>query len=89
MVPSSRFQATTPVQRRLRHHDQVDGEILDEELGVVLQRLAVERVQDRVAGPVGGGTGALHRRAFAVILHVAAERALVDLAVLGAENGTP
>jgi hypothetical protein len=41
-------------------------------------------MQDRVAGPVSCGTGALHRRAVTEILHVAAERALVDLAVLGA-----
>ena len=42
-------------------HDQVDGEILDEELGGVAQRLAVERVQHGVAGAVGGGAGALRR----------------------------
>jgi hypothetical protein len=54
-------------------HQQVDGEILDVELGVVLQALAVERVQDGVAGAVGGGAGALHRRAFAELGGVAAE----------------
>ena len=35
-----------------------------------------------MAGAVGRGAGALHRRAFAHVLHVAAERALVDRAVL-------
>ena len=64
-------------------HDQVEGEVFDEELHVVLQRLLIQRVQDGVAGAVGGGAGA-HRRRLAVILHVAAERALVDAAVLGA-----
>ena len=68
-------------------HDEVDGEILDVELGVVLEALAVERVQDRVAGAVGGGAGALHRRALAELGGVAAERALVDAAVLGAREG--
>ena len=64
-------------------HDQVEGEILDEELGVVLQRLLVERVQDGVAGAVGGGAGAL-RDALAELGGHAAERALVDLALGGA-----
>ena len=40
-------------------HDQVDGEILDEEMRVVLQRLAIERVQHGVTGTVGGGAGPL------------------------------
>ena len=64
-------------------HDEVDGEVLDEELGLMPQRLAVERVQHGVAGAVGRGAGAL-RDALAVIGGHAAERALVDLAVLGA-----
>src|SRR5690606_4442069 len=64
-------------------HDQVEREVLDEELRVVLDRLAVERVQDGVAGTVGCGAGALHRRAVAEVLHVAAERALVDATVFG------
>ena len=46
------------------------------------QRLLVQRVQDRVAGAVGGGAGAL-RGALAVVRGHAAERTLVDLAVLG------
>ena len=61
-------------------HDQVDGEILDVELGRVPQRLAVHRVQHGVAGAVGGGAGAL-RGALAVMRGHAAERALIDLAV--------
>jgi hypothetical protein len=61
-------------------HDQIDGEILDVELGRVPQRLAVHRVQHSVAGAVGGGAGAL-RGAFAEMRGHAAERALVDLAV--------
>ena len=65
-------------------HDQVEGEVFDEELHVVLQALLVERVQDGVAGAVGGSAGAVGRRAVAELRHVAAERALVDLAGLGA-----
>jgi hypothetical protein len=71
-------------------HDQVDREVFDEEVRVVLQALLVERVQHGVAGAVSRGAGALHRRAFAHVLHVAAERALIDRAIfVAAENGTP
>ena len=66
-------------------HDQVDGEELDVEFGGVAQRLAVHGVQHGVAGAVGGGAGAL-RLALAVVQRHAAERALVDLAVLGARE---
>src|SRR3546814_17168660 len=41
----------------------------------------VERVQHGVAGAVGGGAGELGGRPLAHILHHAAERALVDLAL--------
>ena len=68
-------------------HDQVEREILDVEFGVVAQGLAIERVQDGVAGTVRRRAGALHRGAFAVVLHVAAEGALVDAAILGAREG--
>ncbi len=66
-------------------HDQVDGEIFDEELGGVTQRLAVHGVQHGVAGAVGGRAGAL-RDALAVVRRHAAERALVDLAILAARK---
>ena len=66
-------------------HDQVDGEILDVELGVVLERLLVERVQHGMAGAIGGGTGAL-RRPFTIVRRHTAERPLVDLAFLGARK---
>ncbi len=67
-------------------HDEVDGEIFDEEFGIVAQRLPVERVQHGVAGAVGGGAGALRRRPPAEIGGHAAERALIDAAVLGARE---
>gem|GEM_PF-2040969 len=62
--------------------DEVDGEVLDEERGVMRQRLLVQRVQDGVAGTVGRGAGAL-RGALAVVRGHAAEGTLVDLAFLG------
>ena len=62
-------------------HDQVDGEIFDVELGGMPQRLAIHGVQHGVAGAVGGGAGALCG-ALTVVRGHAAERALIDLAVL-------
>ena len=67
-------------------HDQVERDVLDEEFAVMLQRLLVQRVQDGMAGAVGRRAGA-HRRRLAVILHVAAEGALVDAPVLGPAEG--
>ena len=67
-------------------HDEVDGEIFDEELGRMAQRLAVHGVQHGVAGAVGGGASAL-RLPLAEIGGHAAEGALEDLAVLGAREG--
>ena len=76
-----------PAQHTLTHtiirHDQINGEILDVEFRAMLQRLTIKRVQNRVAGPVGGGTGPLHGGAFAEFGGVAAEGALVDLARFG------
>ena len=66
-------------------HDQVNGEELDVEFGRMAQRLAVHRVQHGVTGAVGGGAGALGL-ALAVIQGHAAERTLVDPAVLGARE---
>ncbi len=69
-------------------HHQIDGEIFDEELGLVAQRLAVHGVQHGVAGPVGRRAGAL-RGALAVMGGHAAERALINLAVLAARERQP
>ncbi len=67
-------------------HDQVERNVFDEELGLVLERLLKQRVQDRMAGPVGGGTGAL-RDAFAKFRRHAAEGPLIDLAGFRAAEG--
>ena len=67
-------------------HDEVDREELDEELGVVLESLAVERMKHGVAGPVGRSAGTLSRRSLAEIRRHAAERPLVDLAFLCARE---
>ena len=73
-----------------RHHaqhvavlvaDQIERHPLHEEVGVGLDVLLIQGVQQRMTGAVGCGTGARHR-VLAVILHVAAERTLVDLAAV-------
>ena len=66
-------------------HEQVEGEILVEELHLVLQRLLEEGVQDDVAGAVGGGAGAIGLR-LAELGRLATEGALVDAAVIGARE---
>ena len=87
VIQAHRDHADAAAIRTLARHDQVDREIFDEEVRVVLQALLVERVEHRVPGTVGGGAGALHRRAFAHVLHVAAEGTLVDRTVLVARKG--
>ena len=84
-----------PVQRAFRHverdhaaalavfHDEVEREVLDEEAGLVLQRLLIQRMQHGMAGAIGRGAGAL-RDALAEVRGHAAERPLVDAPVLGA-----
>ncbi len=67
-------------------HDQIDGEILNIKFSVVFERLTVERVQDRVTGAVGGGTGALHGGAFAELGCVTAKGTLINLAFFGARK---
>jgi hypothetical protein len=52
----------------------------------VLESLAVQRVQNGVAGAVGGRASALHRGSVAEIHHMAAERPLVDFALFGARE---
>ena len=81
------FPAEHTLADTVVRHDQVDGEIFDKEFRALLQRLAIKRVQDRVAGPVSGGAGTLHGRAFAEFRGVAAEGTLIDLALFGAREG--
>ena len=64
----------------------VDDVVLVEELDAVLDALLVERLQDHVAGSVGRVARAPDG-GLAEVARVAAEAALVDLAVLGAVEG--
>ena len=67
-------------------HQQVEHEILDEELGLALQALLIERVQYGMAGAVRGGGRAM-RGLLAVVERMATEGPLIDLARLGAREG--
>ncbi len=58
-------------------HDQVDGEVLDEVVGVVPKGLAVESVEERVAGTIGGGAAAVGLATLAEVLGLATEGTLV------------
>mmetsp|Transcript_3468 Transcript_3468/g.4859 ORF Transcript_3468/g.4859 Transcript_3468/m.4859 type:complete len:531 (-) Transcript_3468:80-1672(-) len=70
-------------------HHQVQGEVLDEVGGVEGQRAPVQRVQHRVARAVRGARAAVGLAALAEVQALAAERALVDLALLRAAEGQP
>ena len=70
-------------------HDEIEREILHEEIRIIAQALLIQRVQDGVAGAVGGGGGALNRRAFAHILHMATKGALINGSVGVARKGHP
>ena len=69
-------------------HNEVEREVLDEELRFVLQGLLIQGVQHGVAGAVGRRAGAL-RDALAVVRGHAAERTLIDLALLRARERHP
>ncbi len=73
--------------RRLRQR-QVEHVELVEELDVVLDAVLVQRLQDHVAGAVGGVAGPAHR-SLAVVAGVPAEPALVDAALGGAVERHP
>ena len=85
MQPARRHVERDDAAARAVLHDQVDREVLDEELGRVLQRLLIQRVQHRVTGAVRRGAGALGD-AFAEVRRHAAERPLIDAAVFGARE---
>ena len=63
-------------------HDEFDGEVLDVELGIVLERLLIQGVQHRVAGAVCCCAGTL-RSSFPEIRRHATERPLINSAIFG------
>ena len=69
--------------RTVLHHE-VEGEILDEELAVILERLSVEGVEHRVPGAVLHAGAAVGLPTVAELKRLATEGALIDLAVVRA-----
>ncbi len=67
-------------------HDEIQREVFDEERGGVADALLIQRVEHRVAGAIRRGTGAMRGRALAEIRGHAAERALIDLALVRARE---
>ena len=63
-------------------HDQVKSKVLDEEVGVVTEGLAVEGVEEGVAGTVGRGGATVSLATLAELEGLTTERTLVDLALL-------
>src|SRR5271169_5123185 len=68
-------------------HNQIEGEILDEEACLMLETLLVERVKDSATRPIRRCTGAVGHLALGVISRVAAEAPLVDGPGLGPTKG--
>jgi hypothetical protein len=58
-------------------HDQVEGEVLNEVVGVVAKRLAVESVEKGVTGSIGGGAASVGLATLAVLLGLTTESSLV------------
>jgi hypothetical protein len=82
------FQGDHPEHLTRLVTDQIQRHPFDEELGIGAHVALIERVQHRVASTVGGGAGTPYRL-LAEVRHVPAERALVDLAFVGAVKGMP
>lgn len=89
------FVRSEPMERAILHverhnahtfavlHDEVKRKILDEEVGVVAEGLAVECVQEGVACAVGSRRAAVGLTALAVFERLSAEGTLVNFAILG------
>ena len=63
-------------------HNEIEGEVLDEEVGVVAERLAIERVEESVSGTISGSSAAVGLATLAVLEGLTTKSALVDLAFL-------
>lgn len=101
-IPSGgqdRLMCTEPVQSTVLHiqgdhtdalavlHNEVERKVLDEEVCVVPERLAIERVQECVACSVCGSGAAIRLPALAKLERLSAEGTLVNLALLRPREG--
>lgn len=68
-------------------HEQIERKVLDEKVGVVTERLAVQGVKDGVTCAVCGSGATVGLATLAVLERLATESALVDFALLGTRKG--
>ncbi len=68
-------------------HQKVKGEVLDEKVGVMSERLAVEGVKDRVARAVGRGGATVRLASLSKLERLTTEGTLVDLALFCTGEG--
>jgi hypothetical protein len=68
-------------------HDEVNGEVLDEVVGVVPEGLAVEGVKESVAGTVGSSTATVSLATLSELLGLTTECTLVNLAIFSSGEG--
>ena len=81
-----KFPSQNALALAIVRHDQIGCEILDIEFRVILERLAIKRVQHGMARAVSRRAGALNGRAFAKLGCVPAKGTLVNLALFGARE---
>ena len=67
-------------------HNEVEGEVLDKEVRIVAERLAVERVEKGVTRSVSGSCTPICLTTLAELQRLATESTLVDLALLGSRE---
>jgi len=62
-------------------HDQIQRKVLDKIVGVVMERLAVERMKERVTSSVGSGAASVCLSTLSILLRLTAKSSLVYPAV--------
>lgn len=67
-------------------HYQIHRKVLHKVMAIVVQRFTVQRVQQRMPSPVGHRTASMRLATLSVIVALATERPLIDLALLGARE---
>merc|ERR550517_1091132 len=68
-------------------HQEVDGKVLDEVVAVVAEALAVQSVEEGVAGPVSDTAAPVSLASLAVLVGLPTKGPLVDLALRGPAEG--
>lgn len=93
------FVASEPVEGTIFHvnskhtdtfavlHEKIESKVLDEEVGVMSERLTVQGVENGVTGSVSGGGTSVSLTTLAVLKGLTPESSLVDFALLGSGEG--